>query len=231
MKKVIFLIPAIFLLFAAYSFSVDKNDSRKYDKDDPPMIMIGNYDDEEEPVKEKPKTGPQEPAKPSEKTKQPAPAKEVPVKKAAGTVEYEFDAFKIKIPAACDIQLSEDKKASSIGENSDACPVKGHLGQFNKKIENKYLVEMYRKRCENNKKKSLYKRWLNTKSMEGYLTICEGKNDSEVAMEANSVGQELNYQFLGSVKGAFTQESKVAIYMMLNSITEKPAPEAAIPAK
>lgn len=245
MKKLfIVLLP---FLFCQALFAQTKP---KQDKDDQQMILIGGYDDEDykpqEPAKKTsaPKTNPgNKPAKeiksadesvkntqtnsqkkvedksavlkeknnPEEKKKNPVPPK--------GYKEFELESFKIYLPSKCELKI-EEKDSASIAANQ-TCRFQGKIGAFEVKVPMKELVDSYKGKCQKNSKKTLYRRWIRTETLEGYISVCEGEKETDIIMEADSNSLEKSWQFIGKLNNKFDQNSKEEIYISFTSITEK----------
>lgn len=238
MKKII-----AFIIFLSL-FDIQAKEKQKQEanqpQEDAQMILIGGYDDsdyqEEKPVKktQEKKTQPvntaekkqaekninkempiQEPKKQEEISKE--KKSETPAPK--GYKKHSFETFFVDFPLKCEVK-KEDKDLASIGENKD-CKFKGKMGAFKNKLPTQNLVDAYKTKCQKENKKLLYRRWLQSENLEGYISVCEGEKGSSVSMEANSNISDKSYQFIGEIKDKFNQDIKAELYISFKSISEK----------
>ncbi|GAB4030586.1 MAG: hypothetical protein Fur0012_06720 [Elusimicrobiota bacterium] len=136
-----------------------------------------------------------------------------------GYKEYEFESFKIYLPSKCELKKEEKDSASIVAGNT--CRFRGKIGAFEVKVPMKELVDSYKGKCQKNSKKALYRRWIRTETLEGYISVCEGEKETDIIMEADSNSLEKSWQFIGKMNNKFDQNSKEEIYISFTSITEK----------
>ncbi len=197
---------------------VSKETEKKIEKEAPKPVEIKNQN-----LKKEQENAQKEIAKENEVNQNKKEEDKNTIKKdikiLKGYKPYELSTFKILFPEECQIKKDDETSLTVSGDKN--CKFEGKFGSFTTKTPMQDLIDAYKNKCAKNSKKDIYRKWIRTKTIEGYIAVCKDEKGSDIIMEANSEKHEISYQFIGKTRGKFTQKNKEEIYISFTSIFEK----------